>query len=233
MERGEVVERDFVGQEVGVLVIDCLDPQQGEVALVLLRRADLAGNGRPRLQAEAANLARRDVNVVRAGKVMVVRAAKEAESVGQHLERPLPVHQPIELHPLLENPKHQVVLLDAGVVAEVLLAGFLDQLGHRHPLEFGDVGVAGLLDLLVAIVDLIADRGPLGGDLLGQRERFVLVVQAVFDFRSPLIVRRGWGVAVVVLVFGILRIGHADQTPEGKTRPARKASAAGQLNCKL
>ena len=145
VQRRQFVEGDLVGQQVRVLVVDRLDPQQGEVALVLLGRADLAGNGRPGPQAEAANLAGRDVNVVGAGEVVVVGAAEEAEAVGQDLQRPLAVHQPVELHPLLENPEDQVLLLDAGVVGEVFLAGLLDQLGHRHPLQLGDVGVADCL----------------------------------------------------------------------------------------
>ena len=158
MQRRQLVEGDLGRQQVGVLVVDRLDAQQGEIALVLLRRADLARNGRPRLQAEAANLAGRDVDVVGAGKIMVVGTAEEAEPVGQDLQRPLAVHQPVELHPLLQNPEDQVLLLDAGVVGEVFLAGLLDQFGHRHPLQLGDVGIARLLDLLVAVVDFV----PLG-----------------------------------------------------------------------
>ena len=176
MQRRQFVEGDLVGQQVRVLVVDRLDPQQGEVALVLLGRADLPGNGRARLQAEAADLAGRDVNVVRAGEVVVVGAAEEAEAVGQDFQRPLAVHQAVELDPLLEDPEDQVLLLDAGVVGEVFLAGLLDQLGHRHLLQLGDVRVAGLLDLLVAVVDVVGQTLGAGGDLFGQRERFFIVV---------------------------------------------------------
>ena len=114
VQRGQVVEGDLAGQQVGVLVVDRLDAEQGEVALVLLGRADLPGDRRPGLQAEAANLAGRDVDVVGAGEVVVVGTAEEAEAVGQDLQRPLAVHQPVELHPLLEDLEDQVVLLDAG-----------------------------------------------------------------------------------------------------------------------
>ena len=106
---------------------------------------------------------------------MVVGAAEEAEAVGQDLQRALAVHQPVELHPLLEDLEDQVLLLDAGVVGDVLLAGLLDQLGHRHPLQFGDVGVARLLDLLVAVVGSSSTPAiGLVGQLLGQRERLSL-----------------------------------------------------------
>ena len=54
---------------------------------------------------------------------MVVGAAEETEAVGQHLQGPLAVHQPVELDPLLENPEDQVLLLDAGVLGEVFPPG--------------------------------------------------------------------------------------------------------------
>ena len=91
---------------------------------------------------------------------MIVGAAEEAEAVGQDLQRAFAVHQAVELHPLLENLEDQVLLLDAGDIGEVVLAGLLDQFGHRHPLQLGDVGVARLLDLLVARVDFVAHGPP-------------------------------------------------------------------------
>ena len=66
-----------------------------------------------------------------------------------------------------------------AILGEVFLAGFLDQLGHRHPLQLGDVGIARLLDLLVAVVRFIAYGSAFGGDFLGQRERLMFVVHAV------------------------------------------------------
>ena len=108
---------------------------------------------------------------------MIVGAAEEAEAVGQDLQGPLAEHQPVELHPLLENPEDQVLLLDAGVLGEVFLAGLLDQFGHRHPLQFGDVGVARLLDLARSGRGSRRSRRPavLGGDFLGQREGLFLL----------------------------------------------------------
>ena len=67
----------------------------------------------PVLQAEAADLAGRDVDVVGAGEVVVVGAAEEAEAVGQDFERPLAEHQAVLLDPLLEDLEDQVLLLQA------------------------------------------------------------------------------------------------------------------------
>ena len=110
---------------------------------------------------------------------MVIGTAEEAETVGQNLQRPFAVHQSVEFHPLLENPEDQILLLDAGVFGEVFPAGFLDQLGHRHPLQFDDVRIARLLDLLVLGVDVFLVGIHLGGDFLGQRKRIVLVVEMI------------------------------------------------------
>src|SRR5947199_446 len=82
---------------VGILVVDRLDAEEGEVPLVLLRRADLAGDHGPGAQAEPADLARRDVDVVRAGEVVVIGAAQEPEAVREDFEGPLPVHQAVLL----------------------------------------------------------------------------------------------------------------------------------------
>ena len=172
MHGREVVEEDFLGEVVRVVAVDRLDAQQGEVSFVFLRRANRAGHRVAVAEAEAANLARRDVDVVRAGKVVVVGAAEEAETVGQDLQRPLAVHQPLELHPLLEDAEDQLLLLEAADVGDLFHLGGGDQLGHRHPLQLGDVDVA--IDRIVA-----GDRSPdaadaLGGfvELFGERQRF-------------------------------------------------------------
>ena len=100
---------------------------------------------------------------------MIVGAAEKPESVGQDLQRSFAEHQPIELHPFLEDFEDQVLLLDARQLGEVFTARLLDQLRHGHALQFGDVDIA-VLDLLVAVVRIVAAQGHLFGDFFGQRE---------------------------------------------------------------
>ena len=116
---------------------------------------------------------------------MVVGAAKKSKPVGKDLERPFPEHQPVELHPLLQDPEYDVMPLGAGDVADIFLAGPFDELRHRHLLQFGDVGIT-LLERLVMVghIDSILD---LGGDLLGQRHRLL------FEFVGRWGVGRGHG----------------------------------------
>ena len=69
------------------MAVDRLDLHQGEVLLPLDRQADRPLDDQAGAQAEAANLAGRDVDVFRRGEVVVGGAAQEAVAVGQHFER--------------------------------------------------------------------------------------------------------------------------------------------------
>ena len=152
MERRQVVEADLFAELVRIFEVDRLDPQQGEVALVFLGGPDLARDDRAGLEAEPANLARGDIDVVGAGEVVVVGAPQEAEAVGQDLERPFAVHQAVLLDPLFQDLEDQVLLLQPHVVDDALGLGRADELGHRHLLKLGEMDLAAL-DVLVAVVE--------------------------------------------------------------------------------
>jgi hypothetical protein len=65
----QLVELATLPRGVGVHAVDGLDLQQRVVLLVVARRADLAGHLVALAQSEPADLAERDVDVVRAGQV--------------------------------------------------------------------------------------------------------------------------------------------------------------------
>ncbi len=153
MQRRQVVEADLLAESVGILVVDRLDAEQGEVALVLLGRPDLPSDDGSRLQAEAANLARRNVDIVWAGEVIVVRTAEEAEAVRQNLQGALAEHQAVLLDPLLEDLEDQVLLFEPRVLRDPLAFGGADQLRHRHLLKLGEMDLTAL-DVFVTIVNL-------------------------------------------------------------------------------
>ena len=69
-------------------------------------------------------------------------ATEEAESIRQDLERAFAEHQAVELHPFLQDAEHEVVLLDPGNVADLLLPGQVDEFLHRQLLQGRDLGVA-------------------------------------------------------------------------------------------
>ncbi len=156
MQRRQIVEDDFLREQIGIVIIDRLDAQQREVALVLLGRPNLAGDDAAGAQAETADLARRDIDVVRAWKIVVIGAAQEAEAVGERFERAFAEHQAVLLDALLEDFEDQVLLLEARIIAELLLLGDAEKLGHGHLLQFGDVRGAAL-DLLIAIIRFLIE----------------------------------------------------------------------------
>ena len=86
IERRQIVEMDLVALLLGVLEIDGVDLEQGEIALAVFRAADLAFDRVAGAQSEAADLRGRDVDVVGAGEIVGIGRAQEAEAVLQHLD---------------------------------------------------------------------------------------------------------------------------------------------------
>src|SRR6202030_3230083 len=82
IERRQVVEENLVAGLFGLLVIDRFDLEQREITLAFLRRANQAGDDIASAQIELTNLARRDIDVVGAGQIVVVGSAQEAKTVG-------------------------------------------------------------------------------------------------------------------------------------------------------
>jgi hypothetical protein len=93
-------------------------------------------------QAEAADLAGADVDVVGAGQVVVLGAAEEAEAVGQDLEHALAVHQAVLADAAAQDLEDQVLLLHPDVVGDALLAGDVVQAMDVHGLQVLDVQLA-------------------------------------------------------------------------------------------
>src|SRR5207244_2788348 len=73
------------------LAVDLVDLDQREVALAVLGRTNFALDRVAGVQVEAADLRRRDVDVVGSGEIPGVRRAQEAEGFGQYLQRAVAV----------------------------------------------------------------------------------------------------------------------------------------------
>ena len=72
MQRREILEVGLLSDRFGIFQVDRFDTQEGEVPLRLLRGTDLAGHNVPGAKTEPANLRRADVDVIRAGNVVVL-----------------------------------------------------------------------------------------------------------------------------------------------------------------
>ncbi len=89
--------------------VDRLDLEQREIALPLLRRPHLAGDGVARAQIEALDLRWRDVDVVRPVEVVPVLAAQKAVALGQDLEHAFAAQHDIRVEQFLLDAEDEVL----------------------------------------------------------------------------------------------------------------------------
>ncbi len=138
-QRRQVLEQHLVARVLGRIEVDLADLEQREIALAVLRRADQAGNRVPGAQVEAADLARADVDVVRAGQVRAVGRAQEAEAVLQDLEHAVAVDVLAAAGMRLEDREDDVLLARAGDVLQVHRGREVHQRRDRLGLQLGQV----------------------------------------------------------------------------------------------
>ena len=120
VDRGQVAEDRAAAGGLGVDAVDRVDAEHAPVLLGLARGADGAGDAVADAQAEAADLAGADVDVVRAGQQAV--AAHEAEALVDDVEDAGGVVVAGALGLALEDPVDEVVLALAGVGVELEVA---------------------------------------------------------------------------------------------------------------
>ena len=115
VDRGQVAEDRPAAGGLGVDAVDRVDAEHAPVLLGLARRADGAGDAVADAQAEAADLAGADVDVVGAGQQAV--AAHEAEALVDDVEDAGGVGVAGALGLALEDPVDEVVLALVGPVS--------------------------------------------------------------------------------------------------------------------
>ena len=126
---------DLVALLLGILEIDGVDLQQGEIALAVLRAPDLALDGVAGAQAEAPDLRGRDVDVVGAGEIVGIGRAQEAEAVLQHLDDAGAGDLDVALGELLQDREHELLLAHGARVLDGDLLGEAQELRRRFGLQ--------------------------------------------------------------------------------------------------
>ena len=129
----------FVLRLLGIFVIDALDFQQGEKAFLFFRRPNLARDDVAGLQIEAANLRRRDINVLGAGEVVEALRAQEAESFREDFEHAFGEEDAAAFGVLLQDVEDHLVLAHGPEILDAHLTRYAIKIGHGHGLELGDV----------------------------------------------------------------------------------------------
>ena len=120
---------------LGLFEIDRVDLEQREVALAFLRAADMTVDRVAGAQAEAADLRRRDVDVIRAGQVVVIGGAQEAEAVGQGLEDAVAVDFTFVGCGVLQEREDEVLASHAADAFDVQLRAHMNELAHLLALQ--------------------------------------------------------------------------------------------------
>ncbi len=158
IERRQVVEQDLGLDHLRIFEVDRVDLEQGEVALALARTAHSAVHRVARAQTEAADLRRRDIDVVRTRQIVGVGAAQEAEAVRQNLQHARGDDLDLFVGQGLQDGEQQVLLTQVAGVLDVQTLGEGDQVFRRLLVQFlqGDAAVG---DDRLAVLVLVVGRG--------------------------------------------------------------------------
>src|ERR1019366_5912105 len=154
------------------LEVDGVDFDEREIALAFLGRADLAADGIAGAQIETADLAGRHVDIVRAGQVVVLGGAEEAETVGQTLQHAFAEDQTAFFGLGLEDLEDEFLLAQAGGAGDIHVLGHLVELLNAHVLQLDEVERGGsVLDALGGLAALVARPALRQGRRFGRRGR--------------------------------------------------------------
>ena len=123
---------DFFGR----IKVDLVDLEQREITLALLGRTNLAFNRIARAQTKAPNLARRDIDIVRTGKIVCLGTAQEAKAVWQNLQHAFAENGMIVFGQLFENGKHQLLFTERAGVFDFEFLGQGKKLRRGFLFEF-------------------------------------------------------------------------------------------------
>ena len=138
-QRRQVFKQDLVFGLVRRLKVDLVDLEQGEVAFAVLGGADLAGDIIALAQVKAADLARRDINIIRSGEIGTAGRSQEAEAVLQYLQDAVAVDILALSGVRLKNFKDDILFARAGQVIKAEAGGEGDQLRGGFLFQFGEV----------------------------------------------------------------------------------------------
>src|SRR5690606_13279736 len=112
------------------------DLDQGEIALAVFGGADFAFDGVARVQVEAPDLRRRDVDVVGAGQVRGFGGTQKSETVGQYFQHAVAENLLALLGPPFHDGEHELLLAQAVGVFDFQAGGHFQQLRDVQRLQF-------------------------------------------------------------------------------------------------
>ena len=144
-----------------VVEIDRIDLEKREITLAFLRGADRSLDRISGLQLEFADLGRGNIDVVRAGKIVRFRRAKEAEAVLQDFDDAFADDLDLLGGQLFEDREHQLLFAQDGGVFDAVLLRKCDQFGSAlvlQVLKFHVVSWINSREGWSAIARVVSDR---------------------------------------------------------------------------
>ena len=139
IERRQIVEENLFARLFGRLKVDGFDFDQREVTLALFRRTNLAADRVAGAQIELANLRWRDIDVVRAGQIVVLGRAQKTKTIRQGLQHTLGKDEPALFGLRGQNLENQFLLAHSGSAGDVHGLGDLGQRRDGHVFQRGEV----------------------------------------------------------------------------------------------
>src|SRR5580698_5431275 len=138
IKRRQVVEENLVARFIWRFEVDGFNLDQGEILFAFVRRANLAADGVAGLEVKLTNLRRRNINVVGAGKVVVIGRAQEAVAVGQDFEHSFREDVAFFFALGLKDFEDQVLLAQSTSAGQIQGSGDLGQLCNIFFFQFCD-----------------------------------------------------------------------------------------------
>ena len=139
IQRRQVVEHDLFALVIRGVAVYAIDLEEREVTLAVFGGTNLTFDGVAGAQAEAANLRRRNVNVVGTGKVVVVGRAEETKAVGKRLKNAITEDLASVRGVMTQDLEDQVLASHARDILDVEPLTHVDQLGHLFALQLSQV----------------------------------------------------------------------------------------------
>ncbi len=198
VQRGQVLEVHEVVDRARIAPVHGLDAQQREIPLALLGRADRAADRHPATQPEPADLAGRDINIVRTRQVRLLGRSQEPEPVGHRLQRALAVHDAHARGAGLEHLEDQVLLGRVLEVLEPLGLRDLEQLVELHALQLADRELVALVERALFRGDLLELRR-LALELLVAGQHGVVVAGVISTTTAAAATTAGRALALLAL----------------------------------
>ena len=136
IERSKIVEKDFIPRYLGILEVNGLHLNQREVALAVLGRTHLSGDGIAGAQVEFANLRGRDIDIVGAGQVVVFGRAQEAEAIRQAFQDAFAKDEAVFLGLRTQDLEDQLLFAHSAGAGDGQVLGDFGQIGDVFVLQF-------------------------------------------------------------------------------------------------